>query len=44
MALKVRLFGKHKRNPRKFLKYCAGEEWRRSAGLFVWDVKNCCTE
>jgi len=35
MTLKVRLFGKYTRNTCKVLKYCAGEEWRRSAGPFV---------
>jgi hypothetical protein len=35
MALKVRLFGKYTRNTCKVLKYCAGEERRRSAGPFV---------
>jgi len=35
MALKVRLFGKYKKNTCKVLNYCAGEEWERSAGPFV---------
>jgi hypothetical protein len=44
MVLKLGRLGQEIRNTWKVLKCGAGEGWRRSVGLIMWEIKMYCLE